>query len=183
MIIFFLACFLLAGGFASAEATKGLSDRPLETFGVPSHVSWSFRKFFIMCTNFALRVSKNCAQKNTVSAMPTVMLSQPCFCLCFGFSQMTMTLPLRRMILHFSQIGFTDGRTFMCCYLLLKMMPRGRAECTARPDASDAMCLSHSASVIIHQSPPSVKRKILRNRGFRHWFYRNFALVRSCCAK
>ena len=26
---------------------------------------------------------------------------------------MTMTLPLRLMILHFSQIGFTDGRTFM----------------------------------------------------------------------
>ena len=102
-------------------------------------------------------------QKNTVSVLPTVMLSQPCFCLCFGFSQMTMTLPLRRMILHFSQIGFTDGRTFMCCYLLLKMMPRGRAECTARPDASDAMCLSHSASVIIHQRPPSVKRKILRD--------------------
>ena len=110
------------------------------------------------------------ANKNTVSILPTVMLSQPCFCLCFGFSQMTMTLPLRRMILHFSQIGFTDGRTFMCCYLLLKMMPRGRAECTARPDASDAMCLSHSASVIIHQRPPSVKRKILRNRGFRHGF-------------
>ena len=26
--------FSLARGFASAEATKGLSDRPLETFGV-----------------------------------------------------------------------------------------------------------------------------------------------------
>jgi len=25
--------FLAAGGIASAEATKGLSDRPLETFG------------------------------------------------------------------------------------------------------------------------------------------------------
>jgi hypothetical protein len=37
----------------------------------------------------------------------------PCFCLCFGFSQITMTLPLRLMTLHFSQIGFTDGLTFM----------------------------------------------------------------------
>jgi hypothetical protein len=26
---------------------------------------------------------------------------------------MTITLPLRRMTLHFSQIGFTDGLTFM----------------------------------------------------------------------
>ena len=26
-------CFFVAGGIASAEATKGLSDRPLETFG------------------------------------------------------------------------------------------------------------------------------------------------------
>ena len=30
---------------------------------------------------------------------------------------MTITLPLRRMILHFSQIGFTDGLTFMIFYL------------------------------------------------------------------
>ena len=28
-----LTFFILAGDFASAEATKGLSDRPLETFG------------------------------------------------------------------------------------------------------------------------------------------------------
>jgi hypothetical protein len=26
---------------------------------------------------------------------------------------MTITLPLRRMTLHFSQIGFTEGLTFM----------------------------------------------------------------------
>ena len=38
---------------------------------------------------------------------------QPCFCLCLGFSQITITRPLRLMILHFSQIGFTDGRTFI----------------------------------------------------------------------
>ena len=30
-----LTFFILAGDFASAEATKGLSDRPLETFGSP----------------------------------------------------------------------------------------------------------------------------------------------------
>src|SRR5690554_689020 len=37
----------------------------------------------------------------------------PCFCLCLGFSQITMTRPLRRIILHFSHITLTDGRTFM----------------------------------------------------------------------
>lgn len=29
-----------------------------------------------------------------------------------------MTVPLRRMTLHFSQIGLTDGLTFMFVYLL-----------------------------------------------------------------
>src|SRR3954454_12987278 len=39
--------------------------------------------------------------------------SYPCRCLCRGFWQMTSTRPFRRMILHFSHIGLTDGRTFM----------------------------------------------------------------------
>ena len=33
--------------------------------------------------------------------------------MCLGFSQMTMTLPCLLMILHFSQIFFTDGLTFI----------------------------------------------------------------------
>src|SRR3712207_3217267 len=37
----------------------------------------------------------------------------PCRCLCRGFWQITSTRPCRRMILHFSHIGLTDGRTFM----------------------------------------------------------------------
>src|SRR5215210_7574646 len=37
----------------------------------------------------------------------------PCRCLCRGFGQITSTRPCRRMILHFSHIGLTDGRTFM----------------------------------------------------------------------
>ena len=36
----------------------------------------------------------------------------PCLCLCFGFSQITLMLPFLLMILHFSQIGFTDDLTF-----------------------------------------------------------------------
>ena len=35
--------------------------------------------------------------------------SYPCLCLCFGFSQITITRPLRLMILHFSHIFLTDG--------------------------------------------------------------------------
>src|SRR3954454_22744153 len=41
-------------------------------------------------------------------------LLQPCRCLWRGFWQITRTRPWRRMILHFSHIGLTDGRTFMC---------------------------------------------------------------------
>src|SRR5437667_10254961 len=37
----------------------------------------------------------------------------PCLCLWRLFWQTTRTTPLRRMILHFSHIGLTDGRTFM----------------------------------------------------------------------
>ena len=36
----------------------------------------------------------------------------PCLCLCFGFSQITLMLPFLLIILHFSQIGFTDDLTF-----------------------------------------------------------------------
>ncbi len=36
----------------------------------------------------------------------------PCLCLCFGFSQITLMRPFLLMILHFSQIGFTDDLTF-----------------------------------------------------------------------
>jgi hypothetical protein len=37
----------------------------------------------------------------------------PCRCLCRGFSQITLTVPWRRITLHFSQILFTLGLTFI----------------------------------------------------------------------
>jgi hypothetical protein len=37
----------------------------------------------------------------------------PWRCLWRGFTQMTRTEPWRRITLHFSHIGFTDGRTFI----------------------------------------------------------------------
>ena len=39
--------------------------------------------------------------------------NQPCLCLCFGFSQITLMLPFLLIILHLSQIGFTDDLTFI----------------------------------------------------------------------
>src|SRR3954454_4187487 len=43
----------------------------------------------------------------------TTSNSQPCFCLCFTFVQITRTTPLRRTILQFSQIRRTLALTFM----------------------------------------------------------------------
>src|SRR5437762_13338592 len=37
----------------------------------------------------------------------------PCRCLCFEFTQITRTTPLRWMILHLSQIFLTDALTFI----------------------------------------------------------------------
>ena len=38
--------------------------------------------------------------------------------MCRGFSQITITTPWRRMILHFSHMGLTDGRTFTAWFAL-----------------------------------------------------------------
>ena len=46
-------------------------------------------------------------------AMRAMPVPYPCRCLWRGFEQITSTRPWRRMILHFSHIGLTDGRTFM----------------------------------------------------------------------
>jgi hypothetical protein len=60
------------------------------------------------------------------AAAPAVLFlkNQPCFCLCLGFSQITMMRPLRLMILHFSQMGFTLGLTFMVVLLSLPIVEK-----------------------------------------------------------
>src|SRR3954447_16532104 len=40
-------------------------------------------------------------------------MGSSCLCLWRGFEQITRTAPWRRMILHFSHMGLTEGRTFM----------------------------------------------------------------------
>ena len=53
-----------------------------------------------------------------VSQESISLRNYPWRCLCFGFSQITLILPFLLMILHFSQMGFTDDLTFIVKILL-----------------------------------------------------------------
>src|SRR5215471_20453357 len=71
----------------------------------------------------------------------------PCLCLCFEFSQITRTTPLRCTILHLSQIFLTDARTFMVCLLESPRVTAGnfKFEISNSKFAEAAFC---SASII-----------------------------------
>jgi hypothetical protein len=52
----------------------------------------------------------------------------PCRCLCLGFAeQTTITLPLRRMILHLSHIRLIEERTFIFSPQTQKIMLPGKS--------------------------------------------------------
>ena len=55
--------------------------------------------------------------------------------MCFGLVQMIRTTPFRRMILHRSQRGLTDARTFMTLVHPVPLAAKYAAACYA-PDAA-----------------------------------------------
>ncbi len=70
---------------------------------------------FIRYMLFDGKAYTSAAKGAQISALNNVLFEHyhPCLCLCLGFSQITMIFPFLLMILHFSQIGFTDDLTFM----------------------------------------------------------------------
>lgn len=72
----------------------------------------------IYCNHWIHSLSLQCSRTNIFLHRDHCLLNYPCRCLCFGFSQITLILPFLLMILHFSQIGFTDDLTFIVKILL-----------------------------------------------------------------
>ena len=85
------------------RAAAGWFRRPAAFRGFRIHRAFAFRAFAAHCR----RSQRSCCRSAQFKP------NQPCFCLCFGFSQITRILPFLLIILHFSQIGFTDDLTFM----------------------------------------------------------------------
>ena len=59
-------CFFVAGGIASAEATKGLSDRPLETFGADTPMFLDLYCCLVFyCSEYCFQRSKRTLTKSS----------------------------------------------------------------------------------------------------------------------
>lgn len=80
------------------------------------------------CAKLLVCGAKNQADKTmTRLKSGSIVSHQPCLCLCFGFSQITLILPFLLMILHFSQIGLTDDLTFTVILLSVTVLSLGTA--------------------------------------------------------
>ena len=112
---------LFTGKVDACDTCHGSLAPPLNHTQSPagSRAGGSFRGAFLL----RVSISKTCGSR---SARPVLNCNQPCFCLCLGFSQMTITRPLRLMILHFSQMGLTEGLTFILSFLLALLFGRLR---------------------------------------------------------
>src|SRR5882757_4871870 len=77
-------------------------------------------------------------------------IDYPCLCLCFEFSQITRTTPLRCTILHLSQIFLTDALTF-----IMSCLPSYRS-CGLTPQTR--------SFISVHDASP---RKVIRGKFHR----------------
>jgi hypothetical protein len=76
---------------------------------------------------------------------------------------MTSTAPWRRMILHFSHIGLTDGRTFMIPFGSSNQRSRlwlpHEAAATGRGKRAHTHAQAHRSDTIAEQSPSARRLK------------------------
>ena len=86
--------------------------------------------------------------------------------MCFGFSQITLILPFLLMILHFSQMGFTDDLTFIV-KILLSHLPSPRLLKTFWVrKASKARKTRHFLFPVSQESVKKQAQKPLRDHAF-----------------
>ncbi len=64
-------------------------------------------------TNYTRHIVSLLTNHKNTAAHKIFLIIHPCRCLCRGFVQITRTTPLRRTILQFSQIRFTELLTFI----------------------------------------------------------------------
>src|SRR5882757_6459288 len=92
-------------------------------------------------------------------------IDYPCLCLCFEFSQITRTTPLRCTILHLSQIFFTDARTFISLLSLISEPPTVFPGLSSSSITKSCTFFVSRLFVSIHDAPASevIRREFHRD--------------------